>query len=411
MRIGGIKELDLFPFIKGDVDVVFPESPTRGIRGEVHSFTGPNGTGKSRLLSVLAASTTTDCPIPSERFPNALKIQSSSKYTDQDHIANLVDLATDKRVCAVIRPKPYIFLLGFAFSGSLLIQNSSLEILKNVALPSAQERLSFNSWIPSDINQRIANLKVQAAMELMNGDSKNPGRTLKITQRLESSVSEITGRRFSVVAQANPEPKLMFLWGDRTLPIEGLPAGLNSLLAWMFAAATVMDLTFPDSKDPLAEEAFFFLDEPETYLHPEWQRRILPMAQRLFPNSQFFVATHSPFVVSSVNDGFIYKLTPDEQGEVTISEAIPASKGDSYITAVSEILGLGEWFDPESEKLLAEFRTQRDATLKGNSDAELKARTLAETIAARSEELANIIGMELRQFDRQLKKLTASANP
>lgn len=177
-------------------------------------------------------------------------------------------------------------------------------------------------------------------MELMNGDPKNPGRTLKITQRLESPVSEITGRRFSVIAKANPEPKLMFLWGDLTLPIEGLPAGLNSLLGWMFAAATVMDLTFLDSKDPLAEEAFFFLDEPETYLHPEWQRRILPMAQQLFPNSQFFVATHSPFVVSSVNDGFIYKLTPDAQGEVTISEAIPTSKGDSYITAVSEILGL-----------------------------------------------------------------------
>ncbi len=119
----------------------------------------------------------------------------------------------------------------------------------------------------------------------------------------------------------------------------------------MFAAATVMDLTFPESKDPLAEEAFFFLDEPESYLHPEWQRKVLPMAQRLFPNSQFFVATHSPFVVSSINEGFIYKLIPDENGEVTISEAIPASKGDSYITAVSEILGLSEWFDPESEKL------------------------------------------------------------
>lgn len=409
MRIGGVKELDLFPFIK--CDVIFPESTTRGTLGEVHLFTGPNGTGKSRLLSVLAASTVTDCPIPSERFPTALKAQDSSKYTDQDHLINIVELATDKSVCVVIRPNPYLSLLGFAFSGSLLIQNSRLEILKNVALPSAQERLSFNSWIPTDINQRIANLKVQAAMELMNGDPKNPGRTLKITQRLESSVSEITGRRFSVIAQANPEPKLMFLWGDRTLPIDGLPAGLNSLLAWMFAAATVMDLTFPDSQDPLAEEAFFFLDEPETYLHPEWQRRILPMAQRLFPNSQFFVATHSPFVVSSVNEGFIYKLTPDAQGAVTISEVLPASKGDSYISAVSEILGLSEWFDPESEKLLIEFRAQRDATLKGNIEAESNVRALADTLSSRSTELANIIGMEIRQFDRQLEKLTASAKP
>ena len=46
--------------------------------------------------------------------------------------------------------------------------------------------------------------------------------------------------------------------------------------------------------------------------------------------------------MSFVNGGFIYKLTPDELGGVTISEAIPASKGNSYITVLSEILGLTE---------------------------------------------------------------------
>lgn len=408
MRISEINIIDLFPFVKGEVR--FPESLARGALGEVHLFTGPNGTGKSRLLTALAATTVNDLT-KSERFPSGLQIHQWTDLPNKEGFATLRSNPENRILCKVKRPHLDTQLLAFAFSGSLLIQNSKLEILKNVALPSAQERLSFNSWIPTDINQRIANLKVQAAMELMNGDPKNPGRTLKIAQRLESTVSEITGRRFSVIAQANPEPKLMFLWGERTLPIEGLPAGLNSLLAWMFAAATVMDLKFSDSKDALAEEAFFFLDEPESYLHPEWQRKILPMAQRLFPNSQFFVATHSPFVVSSVNEGFIYKLIPDENGEVTISEAIPASKGDSYITAVSEILGLSEWFDPESEKLLSEFRAERDAALKGNSEAEAKARALAETISIRSEELANIMGMELRQLDRQLEKLTASAKP
>ncbi|GAA5122469.1 hypothetical protein GCM10023212_19190 [Luteolibacter yonseiensis] len=299
-------------------------------------------------------------------------------------------------------------MLAFSFSSIPLIESSQLEVLKNVPLPSAHERLSFNSWISRDINQRIANLKVQAAMELMNGDPEKPGRTLTVAQRIESAISEITERRFSVIAQAHPEPRLMFQWGDRLLPIKGMPAGLNSILSWMFTAATVMDIKFQESKDPLAEEAFFFLDEPESYLHPEWQRRVLPIAQKLFPNSQFFVATHSPFVVSSVNEGFIYRLTTNEDDEVSISKAIPASKGDSYVTAVSEILGLSEWFDPESEKLLIEFRACRDAALKGNTEAESKVRALAATISSRSEELSNIIGMELRQLDRQLEKLTAA---
>lgn len=407
MRISEIEVLDLAPFAKGDVK--FPSSPERGNFGEVHLFTGPNGTGKSRLLSVLAAATNWGALTPSERFPEGLLCNGWKQTEDKDGFSFLNDPSTGKDLCSVKRPDLNSRILSFAFSGSILIQKSKIEILKNPGLPSAGEMISFNSWIPGDINQRIAYLKIQAAMEMMNGDSSKLGRTLKIAQRLESTITEVTGRRFAVIAEAYPEPKLMFQWGDATIPIEGLPSGLNSLLSWMFAAATVMGLAFPESNDPLAEEAFFFLDEPESYMHPEWQRKILPMAQRLFPNSQFFVATHSPFVVSSVNEGFIYKLIPDDDGVVTISEAIPASKGDSYVSAVSEILGMTEWFDPESEKLLAEFRKERDQAMKGNAEAESKVRRLADTISVRSDELANIIGMEMRQFERYLAKNTAPA--
>lgn len=402
MRIESIDIANLQPFASSEVE--FPRGSSRGKLGEVHLFTGPNGTGKSRLLSLLAASTTDGSSAPaSDRFPAGISL--SSKNFGEGQILVFLD-SENERKCTVRSSDES--MLGFAFSGACLIQRSNLEILKGSAPPTEVERLSFSSWIPDNVSQRIANLKVQVAMEMMNGEN---GRSLKIAQRLESAISEVTGRKFAISVQAHPTPSIWFRWGNRTLPVHGLPAGLNSLISWMFAAATVMDLTYPDSDDPLMNEAFFFLDEPETYLHPEWQRRILPMAQRLFPNSQFFVATHSPFVVSSINEGFIYKLIQDEHGEVIISEAIAASKGDSYINAVSEILGLSEWFDPESETLLAEFRKERDAALKGNREAESKARGLAESISGRSEELANIIGMELRQLDRHLEKNTAATKP
>ena len=35
-------------------------------------------------------------------------------------------------------------------------------------------------------------------------------------------------------------------------------------------------------------------------LHPKWQREILPILTTIFPNIQFFVATHSPQIVASV---------------------------------------------------------------------------------------------------------------
>ena len=50
------------------------------------------------------------------------------------------------------------------------------------------------------------------------------------------------------------------------------------------------------------------IDEIETHLHLQLQRKILPMLTQLFPHVQFLVSTHSPFVISSVDDVIIYDL-------------------------------------------------------------------------------------------------------
>ena len=45
------------------------------------------------------------------------------------------------------------------------------------------------------------------------------------------------------------------------------------------------------------DSSIFLLDEPEVSLHVEWQKMIFPALQSIAPNSQFIVATHSPFLV------------------------------------------------------------------------------------------------------------------
>jgi hypothetical protein len=50
------------------------------------------------------------------------------------------------------------------------------------------------------------------------------------------------------------------------------------------------------------------LDEPENHLHPSMQRSLLQSLVGAFPAARFVVATHSPFVVSSVRDANVYVL-------------------------------------------------------------------------------------------------------
>lgn len=50
------------------------------------------------------------------------------------------------------------------------------------------------------------------------------------------------------------------------------------------------------------------IDEIETHLHLELQRSILPFLTKFFPNLQFIVTSHSPFILNSIEDVVIYDL-------------------------------------------------------------------------------------------------------
>ncbi|MCM1450717.1 MAG: AAA family ATPase [Clostridium sp.] len=54
------------------------------------------------------------------------------------------------------------------------------------------------------------------------------------------------------------------------------------------------------------------IDEIETHLHLKLQKIILPMLTTLFPNIQFIVTSHSPFVLSSLPNATAYDLEHQE---------------------------------------------------------------------------------------------------
>lgn len=55
-------------------------------------------------------------------------------------------------------------------------------------------------------------------------------------------------------------------------------------------------------------EGVVLIDEIETHLHVELQKKVLPFLTTFFPKIQFIVTTHSPFVLSSIQDSVICDL-------------------------------------------------------------------------------------------------------
>lgn len=76
---------------------------------------------------------------------------------------------------------------------------------------------------------------------------------------------------------------------------DALPEGLKSIICWISDLALRLEsIPWQENRDIFSQPIILFLDEVDIHLHPKWQRRILPAIQKLLPNAQVFVSTHSP---------------------------------------------------------------------------------------------------------------------
>jgi energy-coupling factor transporter ATP-binding protein EcfA2 len=83
-----------------------------------------------------------------------------------------------------------------------------------------------------------------------------------------------------------------------------------SLDAASGGVAAIVDVAWQIYMKSLIEEGEFAVlaDEPENHLHPELQRSLLPGLMAAFPMVQFIVATHNPFMVTSVPESHVFVL-------------------------------------------------------------------------------------------------------
>lgn len=94
-----------------------------------------------------------------------------------------------------------------------------------------------------------------------------------------------------------------------------LSQGYQSTFAWI---ADLLGHAFLDARGPVKPEdlrGIVLLDEIDLHLHPTWQRRIVPILRRAFPELQFVVTTHSPLVLTGFDASEIVKLEL-EDGEI-----------------------------------------------------------------------------------------------
>ena len=215
--------------------------------------------------------------------------------------------------------------------------------------------------------------------------------------------SEADAKKLEVVRKALsenllPEPAELILTsrsaklkrGDNSeVLFQDLSDGYRSMLALGVDLLRWITQAFPNNTDPLNCPGVVIVDELDSHLHPEWQRRIGHWLREKFPKLQFIIATHSPFLAQVADAPIGEDLTEVDQlseidagrnGNITLRPSdngvviIPAKERVSLLPAdqilQSELFALDSLYSPKVEERLAKFRELRKKFREGTLSAE-----------------------------------------
>lgn len=288
---------------------------------------------------------------------------------------------------------------AFAYSGQRTLRDIQPPSIQQINNSPFEAALSFDgSARPPVLLQWIANNRTQSALAKADGDSSAAEVYDQALARITTLIRDICDLDLEFRLERSPLAVIARLNGE-SIHFDVLPDGLKSIISWVADLTLRLEaIPWKAPGDVFSQPVILFLDEVDIHLHPKWQRRILPAIQKLLPNGQIFVSTHSPFVVGSVEDAWVYSL-PEGGHTSGIIKAMPSGAGKSYRLILEETFGIEGEFDVETEALFAAFYRMREQFLKQPSppDNLLQA---ARQLAERGNEAALIVGSELRQISR-----------
>ena len=335
---------------------------------------GDNGLGKSFLLDLawwaLTRTWAGTVAMPMMAKKSSIEYSVKGKASSAKKIESVFNRADGSWPLPAARPTMPGIIIYIRIDGGFSVWDPARNYWrKDPSRPAAYHFKADEVWSGLDVNgQRVCEGLERDWVSWQEG-RKPQFEVLESVLRVMSPPSEslrVGPPQRLFVGEGRDRPTLLV--GNQTVPVALASAGVRRILALVYflvwawhehrIAAKLL------GKQP--EDRFVILfDEPETHLHPRWQRTVLPSifeaVNELRGNSgstpQLFVATHSPLVTASLEP--IFDETKDDlihlslkEGHVDIAQGGWATQGDATNWLVSETFGLEQARSLDAERAI-----------------------------------------------------------
>ena len=149
------------------------------------------------------------------------------------------------------------------------------------------------------------------------------------------------------------------------LPFQMLSDGYRNVIKIILDIATRMCILNPYLKGDALKKTpgIVLIDEVDLSLHPTWQKRIMGILKEQFPRVQFICATHSPFIIQSLEEGELITLDQPLDSEYS---------GEGLEDIAEDVMGVVLPQYSERKRKIYEASKQYFAALKSaNTQAEI----------------------------------------
>ena len=102
--------------------------------------------------------------------------------------------------------------------------------------------------------------------------------------------------------------------------------------------------------------AIMLVDEIDLHLHPFWQQHVLDDLMRTFPKTQFIVTTHSPQVLTTVENESILILVKDHEGKWKANSPAEQTRGVESADVLHSAMGVDPVPPVKEAKQLDDYR-------------------------------------------------------
>lgn len=182
------------------------------------------------------------------------------------------------------------------------------ELLNQWIIQRAQ---SANPYQAAEDNREV---EITTLLNLLN----------KVDERIDSKFLEISGSNRVFIKVA-----------EQKIELSELSSGFASILKIM--QSIIAGYSYFTNETNIAHvKGVVFIDEIESHLHTKWQATIIPTLKRLFPNTTFYITTHSAIVLSQLQHGEAYELYRDKEDGVVKTELIEHPNNAAFVDLLKD---------------------------------------------------------------------------